>query len=178
MTAAAAPLSPLRPHIMPPLCTAVAGRGACEAISQFVFGQPSACSSNRQNSFVSASPVSPRPRSPSGLAVGRPFPSLQMSECCTKKKIGKAADVCLLPIISRFGHFPAQSGGNLCEQHHIRAGLCRTAARGEERGMRGAEICWAGRMRSQQNQAVLMARNQTSLCTLTFIVWGRRESCH
>lgn len=25
------------------------------------------------------------------------------------------------------------------------------------------------------NRAVLMARNQMSLCTLTFIVWGRRE---
>lgn len=95
-----------------------------------------------------------------------------------ERKKGKAADVCLLPIISRFGHFPAHSGGSLYKQHHIRAGLCCTAARGEERGMQGAEICWAGRMRSQQNQAVLMARNQTSPCALTFIVWGRRESCH
>lgn len=27
----------------------------------------------------------------------------------------------------------------------------------------------------KNTQAVLMARNQMSLCALTFIVWGRRE---
>lgn len=113
----------------------------------------------KKNTFVSVSPGScgsPQPRSPSGLATGRAFPALEMSESF-KKKIEQCCKCLFTPISSHFGHFPARLGGSLRERHHIRAGQLaglRPAGPGEERSWgccaRGAGIRWAGRRKSEK----------------------------